>query len=371
MKKILVLVLALMLACMSIGFASAEEELPKFKFGIIYYSLTDTLGTETVNMCQEFADMLGCDIQFQLATSTDENITGVENLCGAGCNAILSCFVDAGLPSVLQICDQYGVYFGAISRVIPSEEIKEIVESMPAYKWWIGGIHENELEAGYNVVQSLIDQGCTKFALLGNTPGASSAHDDRMIGFKQALADNNLEAVTEGSGTSAEQTEFVNTMLTMDIDAFAVTGGGMDKCIQPIAAANKTGEIKVGTIDIGDGAMEALENSYVHVLLGGHAVDAVFSMINAYNYMCGTPLSDEPHDYLLNYMVIDSAATYADYLKYVGRDYKNGDIFPYTLDEIKPVLKVCNPDATWEDFQAMIDKWSVEDVKTRHADMFE
>ena len=365
MKKILVLVLALVMVCASLTFVHAEEEMPHFKFGVIYYSLTDTLGTETVNMCQKFADMFGCEVQFQLATSSDENITGVENLCASGCQAIISCFVDAGLPRVLQICDEYGVYFGAISRVIPSEEIQKTVEAMPSYKWWIGGVHENELEAGYAVIKGLADKGCTKFALVGNVPGASSAHDDRWTGFHNALDELGLTAVTEAQGNANEQAEAINNMLTMDIDAFAVTGGGMDRCIQPVAAAGKTGQVRIGTIDIGEGALEALESGAVDVLLGGHAVDAVYSMVNAYNYLTETPLRDEPSEFLLNYMVIDSAETYADYLKYVA-----GDVFPYTVDELKAVMKYWNPDATYDDMQALISAWSVEDVKTRHADMF-
>lgn len=366
MKKILVLVLALVMVCASLTFVHAEEEMPKFKFGISYYSLTDTLGSETVNMCQKFADMMGCEVQFALATSTDENITNVENLCASGCNVILSCFVDAGLPRILQICDQYGVYYGAISRVIPSEEIKQTVEAMPSYKWWIGGIHENELEAGYAVVKGLIDQGCTKFALFGITPGASSAHDDRWTGFHQALDDAGLKSVTEWQGSAAqERTDAINNALTLDIDAICVTGGGMDYAIQPIAAAGLTGKVKVGTIDIGAGALEALEEGAVSVLLGGHAVDAVYSMMNAYNYLTETPLRDEPSEFLLNYIVIDSAETYADYLKYVA-----GDVYPYTLEEVKPVLKYFNPDATYDDMQNFIAAWSVADVKARHADMF-
>lgn len=350
---------------------NAEDEMPSFKFGIIYYSLTDTLGTEVVNKCTELAKMLGCEIQFVLASGTDENVTAVENLCASGCNAILSCWIDSGLPSILQICDRYGVYFGAISRQIPSEEIKQTVEAMPAYKWWVGGVSENDYEAGYRLVQGLVDKGCSKFALVAYAPGSSSSSDGRFSGFMQALADNGLEPVAEGRGNANEQAEFVNTMLTMDIDAFVCTGSGMDRCIQPIMAANKVGEVKLGTVDIGDGAMEALENDYVHVLLGGHAIDAVYSMINTYNFLTGTPLTDGPGNYLLNFMVIDSAETYADYLKYVGLDYEAGDIFPYTLEELKPVLKYYTPDATAEDFQALIDQWSVEDVKTRHADMFD
>lgn len=365
MKKILILVLALVLACSSLVLVHAEEEMPHFKFGIVYYSLTDTLGTETVNMTTKFAEMFNCEVQYQLAMSSDENLTGVENLCAAGCDVILSCFVDAALPRILQICDQYGVYYGAISREIPSEEIRQTVEQMPSYKWYIGGCRENELEAGYALVKALADKGCTKFALVGNTPGASSAHDDRMTGFHNALDELGLTPVTEAAGNNTEQTEAINNMLTMDIDAFAITGGGMDKAIQPIAAAGKTGAVKLGTIDIGEGALEALENEYVDVLLGGHAIDAVYSMVNAYNYLTGTPLSEEPSNFLLNYMVIDSAETYADYLQYV-----DGDVFPYTVDEFKTVMKYYNPDATYEDLQAMISAWSVEDVKTRHADLF-
>lgn len=373
MKKTLALILAvvLSLACFC-GAAIAEEEMPRYKIGVIYYSLVDTLGTETVKMCEQFGEMFNCEMQFIQASSSDENLTAFENLCAADCQAVVSCFVDAALPSILQIADNYGVYYGAISREIPSEEIRKTVEAMPQYKWWIGGCRENEYEAGYSVIDTLAKQyGCTKFALVGNTVGGSSAHDDRFKGFYDALEDNGLTAVTEGRGTSAEQTEYVNNMLTMDIDAFAVSGGGMDKCIQPVAAAGKTGQIKIGTIDIGEGALEALSENSVHVLLGGHAIDAVYSLVNAYNHLsCGDqPYTDlaegEKCNLLLKYIVVDSAEVYADYLKYV-----DGEVAPYTVDELKSVMPYYNPDATYADLQAMVDAWSIEDVATRHAEFF-
>lgn len=369
MKRTLALILALVLslACVFAGSAFAEEEPPRFKIGIVYYSLTDTLGTETVKMANAFGEMFNCEMQFIQPASTDEALTAVENLCAAGCQAILSCYVDATLPSVLNVCSQYGCYFGAISREVNSDEIQQTIEQMPAYEYWIGGVHENEYEAGYSLVQTLYDQGCRKFALLGQVPGSSSAHDDRFTGFEAALADLGLEPVSVGRGNlQTEGPEFINNMLTMDIDAMVVTGSGMDICIQPIAAAGLTGQVKLGTVDIGEGALEALENGSVSALMGGHAIDVVFSLVNAYNYLTGHPLSEEPANFLLNYIVVDSAEVYEEYLKYV-----DGDVFPYTKEELQQFMPYYNPDATYEDLQAAISAWSIEDVKTRHADMFE
>ena len=56
---------------------------------------------------------------------------------------------------------------------------------------------------------------------------------------------------------------------------------------------------------------------------------------------------------------------YADYLKYV-----DGEVAPYTVDELKSVMPYYNPDATYADLQAMVDAWSIEDVATRHAEFF-
>lgn len=372
MKKTLALILALVLSLACFCGAVAEEEMPHFKIGVLYYSLVDTLGTETVKLCQEFGNMFNCEMQFIQVVGTDENITGFENLCAAGCQAVISCYVDAGLPRILQIADEYGVYYGAISREIPSEEIQQTVEAMPQYKWWIGGCKENEYEAGYNVVKTLADSyGCTKFALVGNAPGSSSAHDDRFAGFQDAMAELGLKPVTQGQGSTAEQQEYINNMLTMDIDAFAVTGGGMDKCIQPVAAAGKTGEVKIGTIDIGEGALEALENGSVNVLLGGHAIDAVYSLVNAYNHLTcdGAPYTDlaegERANLTLRYIVVDSKEVYEDYLKYV-----DGDVAPYTVEELKAVMPYYTEGATYADLQNMVSAWSIEDVATRHADLF-
>lgn len=361
MKRVLTLVLTIILVIGCLSLAHAEE-MPRYKYGILYYSLTDTLGTEVVHWAEKFGEMFGCEVQCLQVEGTDANITGVENLCAAGCDVILSCFVDAGLPRVLQICEEYGVYFGAINREVPSEEIQATIEAMPAYKWWVGGVKENEYQAGYNVVKSLIDLGCQKFALIGRAPGSSSSHDDRYAGFLDALKDAGLEPVAEARGNNDEQAEFINNMLTMDIDAMAITGGGMDKAIQPISAAGLTGKVKLGTIDVGGGAIEALENKYIDCVLGCHSIDVLFSMMNAYNYLGGCPLRDEPSNFTLNYWVVDSVEVYEMYLEKCV-----GDVFPFTIDELKSVMKPFNSEATYEDMQALIDTWTPECISAKVA----
>lgn len=341
-----------------------DKEMPKFKIGIIYYDITDTLGASVVRMATEFGETFNCEIQFLVANSTDENVAAVENLCSSGVDGIISCVVDAGLPRVLSICQEYDVYYGALCNYLNSDEVQQEIETQDYYKYWIGGCHEDEYMAGVNLVESLAEQGATSFGIIGFTPGISAGHDDRYRGFIDAIeANTDLKVASESLVSPTGRTEACNNMIALgtDMDALLVTGGGMDHCMQPLAAAGLTGKVLLGTINIGDGAEEALQNGGVQALLGGQETDVLFSLVNLYNYLTGTPLRDEPSDLLMNYLTVASVEDYNDYMEYIA-----GDILPYSKEELQQLMKAFNPDVTYEDLEAECAAYSLENVKARH-----
>lgn len=342
---------------------STESSENKLKIGVVYYSLTDTLGTEVVRLLDQFGGWYGVEMQYVQASSTEDVIAAVENLCAAGCDGIISCFVNSSLVQILNICDNYGVYYGAIQREIPDEETRQAVEAIDAYSWYVGGVHEDEYDAGYTVVSTLAEQGTTKIGLVGAAQGISSAHDERYEGFLAACEDLRIEIASEARVASVpERTEAVQSMLATysDLSGIAVSGSGMDSVMQVIDSAGKSNEVLLGTIDIGEGAATALEENKIQCLLGGHAIDAVFSAANMYNAITGH--SQGEVNLLLHYINIDSLETYERYMALC-----EGENSGVTKEELDQFIFEINPEASYEDFAEFVFKYSLDDIEVRHA----
>ena len=75
-------------------------------------------------------------------------------------------------------------------------------------------------------------------------------------------------------------------------------------------------------------------------------------------------MAAEPVEVPVNFISAYTAQDFDDYMKYV-----HNDIFAYTADEIRSMIKVFNPNATADDLFKMGASFSIEDCKTRHADL--
>ena len=105
-------------------------------------------------------------------------------------------------------------------------------------------------------------------------------------------------------------------------------------------------------------------NGDLSLTIGGQYVDVAYSFILLYNALRGTPLASEPVEVPVNFISAYNAQEFDDYMKYV-----HNDIFAYTADEIKSMIKVFTPDANADQLLKMGAAFSIEDCKTRHADL--
>lgn len=343
---------------------NVTDDSGKLKIGVIYYSLTDQLGSEVVAQLDQFGKWYDVEFQYVQAYSTEDVIAAVENLCSAGCKGILCGTINTSLTQILEICSRYECYITSINRVIP-DAVRESVEGNPNMKYWLGGCSEDEYNAGYTLVKSSHDEfGCEKFAITARTRGQSSAHDARYDGMVAAISDLNLKLVSETLWNSApEATEAAQSFLSSgkDFDCIAVSGGGMDTALQPIQSSGL--DVKLATIDIGANAEEELRKGFISCLLGGQAVDAVFSATIMYNALQGYLPADGELNLVINYVTINSAEAYQNYMELCV------DNMPVNKEELSKFMPSENPDCeqTWEsDLLAFAAAYSLEDVAERH-----
>ena len=183
-----------------------------------------------------------------------------------------------------------------------------------------------------------------------------------------------MELVAEVRNISAasDATKAVESFFASYPDLGAVVYGGssVSGCIASMLTgfenAGKTGKAYLVGWDFDDTMQAGFESGTVFCFAGGHlTVDPVVAMSLAMNAAMGTPLSDKGPVYLdLPLMMVYSWADVQDYL--------NTAIFnntvPYNTKELQDnFFKFKTSSVTAETLQTYIAKWSLADLKTRHA----
>jgi hypothetical protein len=79
----------------------------------------------------------------------------------------------------------------------------------------------------------------------------------------------------------------------------------------------------------------------------------------AINSYFGTPLSKEKYQVNIPYLVLTSKDDFDAYIKYASQGAASSP------DEMRQFIGVYNPQLNLQTFQAMVDKWSVADIKAR------
>ncbi len=99
--------------------------------------------------------------------TADGAIAFVESQIAAGADGLIVVPpADSVLPTVTQLCEEAGVYWGIVYRSIADDDIRAIVEASPYYA---GNCYENEEQAGYDVMKYLGEKGLKKIAIVSTT----------------------------------------------------------------------------------------------------------------------------------------------------------------------------------------------------------
>jgi hypothetical protein len=154
------------------------------------------------------------------------------------------------------------------------------------------------------------------------------------------------------------------------MDGIIVTGGaggGTESIYQVMQSEGLNGQAVLATIDIGEGTGEKLESGELGWIAGGQFPTTGIAFAVLYNAMVGTPINDTPEKTIYRpFMVLQSKDNYDNYMKFV-----EGSIPPYTGDEIKALIKKFNPEASLELVNEYGDNYSIDDVVSRHKDLFD
>lgn len=345
----------------------------KVKIGVSIWSSTDVLGSQCKRILDAAADALGVELVYVDQGHVSEKVTSsVETLVAAGCQGIIICnSSDTEMASAIKTANDNGVYLAQFFRIINKDKSKDIYDQAVKSPYYIGAVHENEVENGKKLVQILLDKGCRDIGLIGWEQG-DATWLGRWEGYKAGIeawnashpSDQAKLSDPQYAGTSSEGgAKAAEALMSADpkLDALIPAGGGGDPLQGAIAAverAGKTGQIKVVSTDFLPDLGERLENGSIAGESGGHYCDPLYAFMMVYNAIKGNYKGIENNfvDMEFPYLYVSSPADYGEYDKYFVKQ------LPFTKDELVDMSKM-----TLDQLKESAAKLSLADAAARSA----
>lgn len=306
------------------------------------------LGSQCKLILDAAAEALGVEVQYVDQGHVSEQVTAsVEQLAAAGCQGIIICNAsDTEMTSAIKTCNDNGVYLAQFFRIISEENNPDIYKAATDSEYYIGAVHENEVENGKQLVQILLDKGDRNIGLIGWEQG-DATWLGRWEGYKAGVDAWNEEhpddqatlSEPQYAGTTSDGgSKAADALMSADpdLDALIPAGGGGDPLQGAIAAverAHKTDSIDLVSTDFLPDLGERLDNGSMAGESGGHYCDPLFAFMMVYNAIKGN-YSDFAGNFVdveFPYLYVSSSEDYASYEKYFV------DQLPYTADELKEI----------------------------------
>ena len=367
LKKVMAVLLAAMMlfmvtACSGGGDTQTTGE--KKKIGMIWYGNTDAMGGTFYAWANHAAEVLNVELVWSLgALDTATELTDCENLINAGCDGIY--FIPMDTAANLQLgnaCQQAGVYWATSNRDIIDDEVLAAVEANP---YFVTRVYDNSYDVCKNMVSELAEQGITKVCMISGDP-TDAMMVDRNNGFIDGCAENNIEILgtfqNPSSGDATTVVDGVNNFLTLYPEMEAIlavsgTNGVGDAIMSALnGSGREPGSIKVAAFDTFDGNQEAFEQGWLSVSCGGYTTECLVAFLALVNRVQGNVIQDGVFEMTLSPLLITSAEDMEIFSQYVD----NPDVQLYS-DEL--IQSLVGPDVTVEDYQAVLDDWSIDFVK--------
>lgn len=350
---------------------ATETDNSKIKIGVSIWSSTDVLGSQCKLILDEAAKALGVDVQYVDQGHVSEKVTAsVEQLCAAGCQGIIICnSSDTEMTSAIKTCNDNKVYLAQFFRIINKDSSPDIYKAATDSEYYIGAVHENEVENGKKLAQMLLEKGDRDIGLIGWEQG-DATWLGRWEGYKEGIDEWNKKnpddqaklSEPQYAGTTSDGgAKAADALMQSDpkLDALIPAGGGGDPLQGAIAAvekAGKTDSIDIVSTDFLPDLGDRLANGSMAGESGGHYCDPLFAFLMVYNAIKGNykDFGGKFDEIQFPYLYVSSADDYAQYEKYFV------DQLPYTDDEI-----VKMSDMSFDDLANAASKLSIEDAASR------
>lgn len=334
----------------------------KHKIGMIWYGNTDAMGGTFYAWANHAAELLNVELVWALGSyDTAAELADCENMINAGCEGIY--FIPMDTAANLQLgnaCQDAGVYWATSNRDIVDADVLAACEANP---YFVTRVYDNSYDVCKKMVKNLSDQGITKVCMISGDP-TDAMMVDRNKGFKDGCSEYGVDILgTFQSATdSSVIVDGVKNFLTLYPDmqgilAVSGTAGVGEAVISTLeSSGKKKGSIKLAAFDTFDGNQQAFEDGWLADSCGGYTSECLIAFLSLVNRVEGNVISDKVSVLTLAPLMITSTEDMDVFSKYVD----NPKVQLYSDDTIASLV---GPDVTNEDYQAVLDDWSIDFVK--------
>jgi simple sugar transport system substrate-binding protein/ribose transport system substrate-binding protein len=260
--------------------------------------MNDPAWVRIVDYAQYVAKILDVDlVVVDAAGKEDKQIADVQSLLSRGVRALIFVPVSAAnAPAIIRLADRADI------PAIATDRYPGFPANNPnaPYLTFVG---PDNVDAGRNIAQFMIDQGVKNFVAIGGTPGDSN-NQERSKGMREAIAAASDKGVKLLQYVGVLQSED-NGYATMQNLLSAHPSGTIDGvwcyndalCVGAYRAIKQAGrdkEIKIGSMDLNPQALDLIKDRTNFIYsIGGHWVMLGFAEMIAYDYLHGhKPLSE-------------------------------------------------------------------------------
>ena len=329
-------------------------DLPAKKVGAVGVYTGNELYVQWKENLTAIAEMFNVEVQFVDVGNGEDLTSAVENLCTAGIDGVV---VQSVTESLVQKASEYGVPVAGYCQSLSDEQMA----ACAAYDNFLGMITEDDIVAAEHAAESMYESGCRKVAVAGLTKGLSEMMDNRADYFISKFTELGGEVIAE---------DYTMMKYADSIASFAAAYPDMDgifsivlneSVFQAITTEGLVGQIKLAGYDMSDSCDMFFENGTLVFACTGQQATILTAFASLYNYMYdGTKLVPDTSKVVSrSFVEIHNSEECQDYNDYIRFSTC------YSPEEIGYMVKGLNPEYTFEDFQAMNQAFSIEDVKSR------
>lgn len=340
-----------------------EDDDVRHKIGMIWYGNTDAMGGTFYAWANHAAELLNVELVWALGSFTcADELKDAENLISAGCEGIY--FVPMDTAANLQLgnyCMENNVWFATSNRDIMDDEVLTAMEANP---YFVTRVFDDSYNVCFDMVEVLAGLGIKKVCMIDGDP-TNAMMVDRNNGFIDGAKEYGVEILGTFQNSSDMQVivDGVSNFLTLypEMEGILAVSGtnGVGEAIMSTlnGSGREKGSIKVSEFDTFSGNQEAFDDGWLACSCGGYTTECLIALLALVNQVKGNDINQgQVIPMKLRPLLITSSEDMEIFSTYVD----NPEIQLYS-DEI--ILSLVGPDVTAEDYQAVLDGWSIDFIK--------
>jgi ABC-type sugar transport system substrate-binding protein len=254
--------------------------------GVSIPTLDNPFWVNAVNFAEHAAEELGVQLNVVGAENReDKQLSDVQSLIAAGVTAlVVTPQSTASAPGLIRLANRADIPIVIVDRY-PGFEAENVDAPYVAF------IGPNDVTAGRDIAEHLINDGATKLVGLGGLPGSSVA-EGRQQGLNEAVEAASGAELVQYVGVGESEDDGYQAMQNLlaahgsgEVDAVWCYNDAL--CLgafRAIRQAGREGEIKLGGMDLVPQALDLIQQDTNFVFsTGGHWLQLGFGVMIAYD----------------------------------------------------------------------------------------